>query len=40
MQFTSWFNGDADGATWEVYDDVMQRFPDFTAAEEHTQETF
>lgn len=33
-------NGDADGATWEVYDDVMQRFPEFTAAEEQTQETF
>ena len=32
-----WSNGDADGATWEVYDDVMQRFPEFAAAEDQGQ---
>ena len=32
-----WSNSDTDGATWEVYDDVMQRFPEFAAAEDQGQ---
>ncbi|GKD93703.1 hypothetical protein Tco_1373540, partial [Tanacetum coccineum] len=33
-----WFNGDEEGATWEIYDELMQRFPEFAEQEEQDQE--
>ncbi|GJX75550.1 ribonuclease H-like domain-containing protein [Tanacetum coccineum] len=29
-----WSNGDEEGATWEIYDDVMQRFQEFAELED------
>ncbi|GKC36282.1 retrotransposable element Tf2 [Tanacetum coccineum] len=33
-----WSNGDKEGATWEIYDELMQRFPEFAKQEEQDQE--
>ncbi|GKB58283.1 hypothetical protein Tco_0914469 [Tanacetum coccineum] len=33
-----WSNGDEEGATWEIYDELMQTFPEFAEQEEQDQE--
>ncbi|GJX36285.1 cytochrome P450 CYP82D47-like protein, partial [Tanacetum coccineum] len=33
-----WSNGDEEGATWEIYDELMQRFPEFAEQDEQDRE--